>query len=227
LLEKTARKIEYTPRTRTLLILLLAGDLIFVILHLLHKFSTLLPSSLFSLTRDLGYAEYYQYVKEFCIILLLLALAVRLRKLLYVSYAGLFVYFLLDDFFQIHETAGKTLANFVLLQSNFGLRAQDFGELAVYAFMGLIFAILIGLAHYLSDAHTRKFSRQLFILILLLAVFGVVFDMLEISTNHPVINPLFNLIDDGGELLVMSLIIAFVFHFLSTRPKPGSPSQPA
>ena len=210
--EKPARLSLPTARARTLLVLLLAGDLVFIILHLLHKFTPLLPSSLFSLTRDLGYAEYYQYCKELCIILLLLALAVRLRRLLYVTYAGLFVYFLLDDYFQIHETAGKSLANFVLLQSKFGLRAQDFGELAVFAFIGLIFAILIGLAHYASDAPTRKFSTQLLILILLLAVFGVVFDMLEISTNHPVLNPLFNIIDDGGELLVMSVIAAFLFN---------------
>lgn len=225
--EKAAREMEYTPHSRTLLSVLLAGDLVFIILHLLHKFTRLLPSSLFSLTRDLGYAEYYQYLKEFWVILLLLVLAVRLRKLLYFSYAGLFVYFLLDDYFQIHETAGKSLANFVLLQSNYGLRAQDFGELAVFVFMGLIFAILIGLAHYQSDAHTRKFSRQLFVLILLLAVFGVVFDMLEISTSHPLFNPFFNLIDDGGELLAMSLISVFVFYFLSGETRPAGQSQSA
>ena len=83
------------------------------------------------------------------------------------------------------------------------------------------------LTHYASDAPTRKFSTQLLILILLLAVFGVVFDMLEISTNHPVLNPLFNIIDDGGELLVMSLIAAFLFDRSQNKTAPEPASMPA
>ena len=203
--------------SKRLLYLLFAGDLVFILLHLLHKFTPHLPDSLYSITRDGGYAEFYQHTKELWIILLLFFIAIRIRKLLYAAYTGLFSFFLFDDFFQIHEKVGETLANFLQLPPAFGLRPQDFGELAAYGFFGLIFVLLIGLAHYRSDPETQRVSRRIVVLVALLAVFGIVFDMLEISVNHPVLGPIMGIFDDGGEMLVMSGITGFVFK-LSVAP---------
>ena len=190
--------------------LLIAGDITFVLLHLVHKFTPLLPYTLFSLTRDGSFSEYFQYLKELGVVVLLLSLAARHRKLLFASYAGLFLYFFADDFFQIHERAGESLANYIQLLPAFGLRAQDFGELTVFGFFGFVFVLLIGLTHILSDPQTRQFSRQLLLLVILLAIFGIVFDMLEIGSSHPVMGPILGILDDGGEMVVMSMITVFV-----------------
>lgn len=209
--------------SRKLLWLLFAADIFFILLHLVHKFSPYLPDSLYSLTRDGGYAEFYQYAKELWIILLLIGLARSQRKLLYVSFAGLFSFFLLDDYLQIHENAGWNLANYLQIKSIFGLRPQDFGELAVFGFFGLLFALLIGLSHYRSEAGTRRISWNIIGLVFLLAIFGIFFDMLEISVNHPLLGPIIAIIDDGGELLVMSAITAFLFGL----PQQHSPQNQA
>lgn len=199
-------------------ILLIAADVAFIGLHLIHKFSPLLPNNLFSLTRDGSYSEYFQYIKELAVVLLLLSLAVRRRMLLFASYAGLFSYFFADDFFQLHERVGESLANYLQLLPAFGLRAQDFGELAVFGFFGLMFALLIGLSHFYSDLQTRLFSRQMLFLVFLLAVFGILFDMLEIGSAHPVIGPVLGVLDDGGEMIVMSLITVYVFDISRRQP---------
>jgi hypothetical protein len=37
------------------------------------------------------------------------------------------------------------------------------------------------------------------LLVILLAVFGIVFDMLVIGSTHPVMGPILGILDDGGE----------------------------
>ncbi len=202
-----------------LFFLLIAADITFILLHLVHKFTPLLPDTLFSLTRDGSYSEYFQYLKELGVVVLLLGLAARQRRLLFASYAGLFLYFFADDYFQIHEKVGESLVNYIQLPAVAGLRAQDFGELVVFGFFGFIFVLLIGLTHFLSDAQTRLFSRQMLVLVILLAVFGIVFDMLEIGSTDPVMGPILGIIDDGGEMVVMSLITVFVAN--AARQQPG------
>jgi hypothetical protein len=45
-----------------------------------------------------------------------------------------------------------------------------------------------------------------------LAFFGVIIDMVQITVLHPVAYNILGMVDDGGELIVMSLITAYVFH---------------
>ena len=93
-------------KTTTFLLLLLTADTIFIILHIIHTYTDYLGNSNFSIQKDRGYAEIFQYIKEFCIALLLLYLAIKRRNLLYLSWSALFGYVLLDDFLKIHERAG-------------------------------------------------------------------------------------------------------------------------
>ena len=93
-----------------LLIVLLAADLAFIVLHVLHVYTGLLPSSLYSLSRDRGFAEFFQYTKEFWLALLLLLLAIKQRRGLYGVFSLIFVYFLVDDYGEIHERLGELLS---------------------------------------------------------------------------------------------------------------------
>jgi hypothetical protein len=53
-----------------------------------------------------------------------------------------------------------------------------------------------------------------------LAVFGIVVDMMHVAINSPTLDPILILLEDGGELIVMSVIASFVF-FLSERIHPA------
>jgi hypothetical protein len=89
-----------------LLILLITTDLLFVAFHIFHVFHTsigLFYDVNFSLQQEQGFAEVFQYLKEYWATLLLVILAVRTKNLLYVSWALLFGYFLVDDSFGVHE----------------------------------------------------------------------------------------------------------------------------
>jgi hypothetical protein len=195
-----------------LLILLIAADVSFIVLHLFHTYTILLPDNLFSIGQDRGYGEFFQYTKELWVAILLFLLGLRKRKFLYIIFAFLFLYFLIDDALEVHERFGAFLSDFLNFQPNLGLRAIDFGELAVSIFFGALFFIAIGITHHQSDSSARTVSKYLIILIVLLALFGVVMDMLEIIVEHAVVNPILVMIEEGGEMLVMSMITWFVFR---------------
>jgi hypothetical protein len=138
-----------------LLVLLISADLAFMFLHILHVYTPLLPHNFYSLARDRGYGEFYQYLKEFWIFILFLALGIKNRKLLFFAYSVLFLYLLIDDAFEFHENLGAFLADLFHLQPMLGLRAIDVGELAVTGFFGGLFGISIAIFHRLSAERTR------------------------------------------------------------------------
>lgn len=203
-----------------LLALLLLTDLVFILLHILYSYTGLLPSSLYSLARDRGYAEFFQYAKELWIAILLLVLALKQRQELYFSFSVLFFYFLFDDAFEFHERLGELLADWLSLQPAFGLRAVDFGELLIYTLFGLLFLVAFALSFYLSDHKARSIGTALLGLVLFLAIFGVFMDMIEIVVSQPAAAGVLRIIEDGGEMLVMSLITWFVYRLNINDPQP-------
>jgi hypothetical protein len=194
-----------------ILFLLILTDLVFIFLHTLHIFTTLLPSSLYSLATDRGYGEFFQYTKELWILTLFLVLGIKQRELLYIIYSVLFFYFLIDDSFEFHERFGAFLAEMLNFQPMLGLREIDFGELITTAFFGTLFLIAIAITHYRADVSTKMISQSIIIMVIILTVFGVGMDMIEILVKHPVINPILVIMEEGGEMLIMSVITWFVF----------------
>jgi len=191
-----------------LLILLLSADFIFIVVHILYM-NEFMSNSLYSIDRDLGYAEVYQYIKEFWIVLLLLFAAVKRKHAIYLAWAALFLYFLLDDSFRVHERFGGSLAYNFNLQPMLNLRAQDIGELIASLFFGVLLLVFVWATYIFSDDVSKKISRQLFILVMFVVFFGVLVDMFHIAL--PWGKSLLGLIEDGGEMLVMSIIVWFVF----------------
>lgn len=189
--------------TRELLVLLLCGDLLCIVLHLLHYTTTLAPSRLFALQLDGGYAEFYQYLKELWLVVLSLLLFQRRRQSVYVVSALLALYLLLDDALKLHETLGMKLVFHQVVQTWLGLRAQDWGELLVMFCFGSLF-LLAFLASYRTDAaNSRKFMRNLLPWFALLIFFGSVLDMVDSMA------PFYGmfLLEDGGEMVAMSLLV--------------------
>ncbi|MBD1805808.1 hypothetical protein H6F98_10135 [Microcoleus sp. FACHB-SPT15] len=205
-------KLDINKNTTRLLYLFLATDVIFILLHILYLPTDFASNPYLSIEKDQGYAELFQYIKEYWIALILSFLAWKNRSYLYLSWSILFCYLLLDDAISIHERIGSKISYRLAFSPAFNLRAVDFGELIVSACVGLFFLICIATAYRFSDRLSKKNSRYLIIFLLALALFGIVVDMLHIALQSPYWEPSLALIEDAGEMIVMSFIAWFVFN---------------
>lgn len=209
-------KLDLNNWSTRILCLFLATDLGFIGLHLIHLYSGFAENPSFSIETDRGYAEIFQYLKEYWIALVLGFLALRKHSATYLGWSLLFFYILLDDSLQIHENLGYGLSRKLSFLPNFNLRPEDFGELIISGCVGLFFLIFIGTAYRFSDRLSRKISRYLIRMLLALALCGIVFDIMHVALNFRILRTIIALLEDGGELIVMSVIASFVF-FLPER----------
>ena len=191
-----------------LLKLLLLADLAFICIHCFYKLN-IVSNPLFSIEVDMGYPEIYQYIKEYWIAVLLLILAIKKRHLTYLSWSLLFTYILLDDSLGIHENFGAYLAKYFEFKPMFGLRAQDFGELSVSILFGVLLFTFIVISYLFAHKSEKQISKHLFLLMVALMFFGVFFDMLPLGIED--ILSLLGLIEDGGEMIIISFILWYTF----------------
>src|SRR5918998_5033926 len=98
----------FTPSK--VLFLLLAIDAIFILLNKIYLDTNLLSDDRFLLRLDRGYAEIFGYLMGSCTVLVLCALAVRTRQPFYLAWVTLFLYLLVDDILQLHESGLKVAA---------------------------------------------------------------------------------------------------------------------
>lgn len=203
-------KIDFNNWSTRLLCLFFATDLVFIAIHLIHIYTSFAPSYLFSIEEERSYADIYQYIKEYWIVIGLGFVLLRNYSALYLGWFLLFVYVLLDDTVQIHEHLGLMISKNLHFLPSFNLRPEDFGELIVSACFGLFFLIFIGTAYRFGARLSRKISRSLIKMFLVLALFGIVFDMIHAATGSAILQPILGLLEDGGEQVVMSVIAWFV-----------------
>ena len=200
----------------TFLLLLLVADCAFIFLNFL-LWTPLLNNPLFSLEKDGGYPEIYQYIKEFWIVGLLLSILIKTRAVGYSVWVLLFIYLLLDDALQIHETFGAYIATRLELTPFLGLRAKDFGELAISAMAAALFLTPLIFFYVRGSGTFKQVTRHLLLLLFALAIFGIFFDMLHVAVNMgKKVYFLLAVVEDGGEMVVMSFIAWYAF-LLSLR----------
>lgn len=185
-------------------------DLVFIAAHLVHNHASWLPDYHLSIEHDRGYAEIFQYFKEIGILLLLGRIGFAQRSPLFIAWSLLFLYVLADDALSLHETWGLAMAQSFSLEPMMGLRGADLGELAAttLAVSGLL--MLVGITYRPAPVALRAVSVDLVALLAALACCGVVFDMLHIAAPLGVPRAIYALVEDGGEMLVMSLVLARV-----------------
>jgi hypothetical protein len=202
-------------QARELLILLILADAGFIIAHLVRVNTPYLNDPAFSLEMDRGYSEVFQYVKEFWLVVMFAWLGLLRRHAGYGIWALLFAYLLLDDSFSVHERLGGEVASWMDFSAAFGLRGKDFGELAVSAAVGLTALAALAVTYALSSEPFRRVCRWMAALIGLLAFCGVAADMLHMMVHDvPVLGAAMVVVEDGGELLAMSLMCWYVYTLL-------------
>ncbi|MFB2935780.1 hypothetical protein ACE1B6_11055 [Aerosakkonemataceae cyanobacterium BLCC-F154] len=213
-------KFNFTNQSIRLFCLFLVTDIAFMLLHLIYSYSSLTKNIGFSLETDRGFSEVFQYIKEYWIAVILGVLAVRTGLFLYGTWSLLFFYLLLDDAAEIHERLGSIISNKFAIPGLFNLRGQDFGEIAVTGTVVLVFLILTTLTYRFSDYTSRRASKHLIMMMFALAFCGVILDLVHIAVNSPGLNPWLTLLEDGGELVVMSFIACYtisLFEILQAK----------
>jgi len=173
-----------------------------------------LPHGRWHVSADRGFAEWWQYVKWAALALSFVLLSVRSFSAVFLGWAGLFLYLLLDDSFLIHELVGRSLAQHFGFPSAFGLRPQDFGELIVTVAAASFLLGAITIAYICTKRQdVRELTHGLIALLILLAVFGVGVDMLDIALPWHRVRVALNLVEDGGEMIVASLMVGYVLNW--------------
>jgi hypothetical protein len=207
---------RYNRESDKLLLLLISTDLLFVLLHIMHTHSPFFNHRYWNIAIDRGFAESFQYVKEFWVVLMFFILAVRKRRSFYLSWSLFFGYLLLDDSFKIHERLGKKISNYFHFVPTFGLRSQDFGELSVSIIFGSILLIFIVISYYYASKDEKNLAKHIMLMIIILCFFGIFFDMIaSIIMNYTqsrLIQTILIILEDSGEMIVMSVIVWFVFR---------------
>jgi hypothetical protein len=214
------------PGAGLLLWLLLAADGLFIAVHVWAAEAR--PGHrLLSIEADNGYPELFQYLKFFWLALLMALLAWRTRAFGCLSWSALFLYLLLDDLLRLHEDGGAALAEAWELPALLGLRPKDLGELAVTGGAALVLLPAIALAWRSGGPVLRNLLRRLAWLLALLVLVGVGLDLLA-SAWHPTgwARLLLGLLEDGGEMVVASLMLAVAFGALQAAwiPAPAGGS---
>ena len=216
-----------------ILILFLSADLFFVLLHFVHKAArlfdmfTTIRNDVFNIYYDLTLAESFQYIKEYWIIVLFAWLIFKKKNTFYTGWALLFIYLLFDDMLGFHGSlATYFLEKFGISSAHvlFGeMRYQDFGELGVSVFFGVIFLSLIAVSYFRGGKEVRTTFHYLIGGLLLIVFFGVVNDfanrVFDEDTNQ-IMFEISRFIEDGGEMLGMSVMCWYVFTL--TVPEPAS-----
>lgn len=204
----------FENNTNKLLILLILTDFCFMTLHYIHYRFDFLSDDNWLITEDRSFAEIFQYIKEFWITTTLFICGIKTLALIFFSWSLLYFYILLDDSLQIHERLGSHIAHLFHFHPAFGLRPVDFGEMSVYATFGIIFFVLLVFSYYKSNSEGRRISNYLFLLLAALMVFGFMVDMIDIMvqsiTDNDFISVWLGIIEDGGEMLVISITAWYV-----------------
>lgn len=191
-----------------LALLLLATDLGFLALHLMHVLSPWFNDPGFNVATERGFGEVYQYIKLFWIAGWLVLLSRRRsHALALLVWAVVFLVALADDAMQLHERAGWWVRQNLAPTPRFGLRPEDLGEIGFAAVVGGLLLGLVMVGHLLSDRWTRQISWRLLVLLAALAFFGVVADAVHVAIFP---GDLFALVEDGGEMLVVTAALAYL-----------------
>ena len=195
------------PFFRLMLWLIVSVDVSLIILHLLHLSAETFESHVYSIESELGYGDFYQSIKAGWAGLIFLWIAVAWRIRPYLVWGVFFVYMAIDDFLAVHETLGEAIANACQLPIVAGLRGVDIGELLVHGTVGLVLFLLFLWSYSAGDRHFRRDSKVLIGLTIILAIFGAVLDTLHSFFTYTSLMKPLGMLEDSGELLVLSLML--------------------
>lgn len=201
------------------LVMLLVIDLAMITFHLTMTYLGNPEAETFHLGIDRSYSEFFQYAKYVWAVMILLLLTVRHGTGIYAAWAVGCAYVLVDDAFMLHENVGRAvLAAF----PEGGETVMHMGELGFLGAVCVALGTIILLAHRRARPPHRAASTTLMVLFAALAFFGIVVDAVHsfVAPGSTLDAPL-TVLEDGGEMVVLSVVVAFIFAIAFCGHEPG------
>ena len=192
---------------RTVLLWLLVVDGLLIAADLLCRLQVLADVR-FLVSQERGFGELFMYAKAAAGVVMLTVLADRGASLALLLWALVFLLVLADDALALHERAGQYLASFADLPSFGALRDNQVGELAFFVWLGTCCAVLVGLAWHVGTPGDRRLSRVLLVCFGALGFCATALDAMASSMRRSRYGDAFVVLEDGGEMLVMSVVVA-------------------
>jgi hypothetical protein len=197
------------------LALLVCIDLIFIAIHVAKPYIDALRPHYFSLEADRGISEYYQYVKQGAVVVAMLWGWRRTASPSFFVWSLFFAFLLYDDSSALHEQVGETLGAAWALPASFGLRPQDVGEILFALAVGIVTLVVLAVANARERGVALVPTVNILLLLLAaLAVCGVLVDAIHVVAyfSGSRLAWVWTIIEDGGELVVMSFIVAYAWQ---------------
>jgi hypothetical protein len=133
------------------------------------------------------------------------------RRPIWAGFAALFLAALADDEMRLHENKGAWLAEKLRFPEGvLGLRANDLGEMFVWGLLAAVPLAVLVFFYRRSDRWTRRAGIGLAVLVAGYVFFGGVVDQLHVLFLGGPLENAVGTIEDGGELVVLSLTLAYV-----------------
>lgn len=196
----------------TLLLMLLSVDVAYFVAHV-RAASTGIAYSLAYIDEETGHAEAFQSLQWLWALGLLSLIVLVRRRWVLVGLAPLLAFFLLTDRYRLHELAGEAIAAAVGLPPTLGLRPEDVGELLALTVAALLIVPALVLAIRAADLVERRHFARILLIALCILFCGVVLDAVHILVvDDPAPGDAFGLIEDGGEMLGGSILVAYLFR---------------
>lgn len=168
------------------------------------------------LTKDGSWSEKFEYLLT---AISCIAMVLTWRKAgssVYLVLAIMFAWLTIDNSLELHERVGGWLAPAITWPGSSPGHAQHYGELLLFAGVGL--ASLLGLALALMTAAPWHQQRTALLIILIgaAAVFGVGVDALDalLLGSMPQAQQIGTFIEDAGELWMLCIIAVFSIAIL-------------
>jgi hypothetical protein len=133
----------------------------------------------------------------------------------------MFLFFLFDDALLLHQKIGDSIANKLDTYFLPGLSLQPrFLELAVLAVAGMVLLLVVAWAYFRGSPVFRKVSNDMLLFIIAFVFFGLIVDLATVIKLGSIVMFGLVIIEDGGELVIDSLIVWYVFLLAIRNGKP-------
>lgn len=172
---------------------------------------------------DHSLSEFYQYGKYIAAMALLIAIWRASRRLRFAAWLPAFLYLLIDDSMRVHEIVGQGMGPAFGTTELLGVRVGHYGEALVAIGFAFIVAVPVVFAWLGADSDFRWLTTRLALLFVLLGIVGVGLDFLQSAAwghfeeTAPMVPFLLVVLEDGGELVVTSLMVGLLVEYLRGR----------
>ena len=163
----------------------------------------------FFMSQDGSFAEYLEYSLTAAAGVMMFALWLRNRALVYLTSAILFAWMTLDNWVEIHEQLGFLFGSALPAMRWLPVAPHHLAETLVFLMVGAAWAAGILVAIRQADMRAAIHGMLISVFIAGAAVFGVVVDLATSWGDHgPMVLNLFAFIEDEGEFAMILLVFA-------------------